>query len=345
MKPYGLVADVHLHEWSAFSSVVDGVNSRLRIILNELTRCAKEVIKQGGDTLIIAGDIFHVRGSLSPRVLNPALDTFREIIGKGVRVYALAGNHDLANRESDWVGSAVSALDLTGVSVINQQKGWLARLDDDGYVRLIPWHSTVAGLKATLESIKPTHDTDLIIHAPVDGVIDGLPSHGLTADWLSGLGYRRVFSGHYHNHKNLTKNVWSIGALTHQTWGDVGNEAGFMIVTPDGPLHFPTKAPRFVDLTDMDQMSKVTGNYVRLRASIKDAKERADLRQQLLDAGALDAIVVPMVKQSAATQRTATTPAGASMSTFIGDFIREKHPDPAHQTKLTELCLNFLTEV
>ena len=64
-KPYGLVADVHCHAWSAFSRIEeDGVNSRLRIILDELLRVGEEVLELGGNKLVIAGDLFHVRGSV-----------------------------------------------------------------------------------------------------------------------------------------------------------------------------------------------------------------------------------------------------------------------------------------
>ena len=94
-KLYGLCADLHLHGWSAFSDTTEhGTNSRLEILLSELLRCATEVIKNGGDTMIVAGDVFHVRGSIAPLVLNPVKDCFKGIIGMGVKVILLAGNHD-----------------------------------------------------------------------------------------------------------------------------------------------------------------------------------------------------------------------------------------------------------
>ena len=110
MKPYGLMADLHLHNWNAFASVGEsGVNARLQLLLNEIRRCADEVKKAGGDTIVIAGDVFHVRGSIAPSVLNPTLDTLRHLISGGIRFVILAGNHDLEGKESNRIGSAITA--------------------------------------------------------------------------------------------------------------------------------------------------------------------------------------------------------------------------------------------
>ncbi len=72
MKPYGLISDCHFFNWSAFSSVdADGRNTRLMGLLNEVKRCAQEVLAAGGDTIYIAGDVFHVRGNIAPYRVEP----------------------------------------------------------------------------------------------------------------------------------------------------------------------------------------------------------------------------------------------------------------------------------
>ena len=59
---YVQLSDLHFHNWSAFAKTNDdGVNSRLRIILNETIRAAhklKELRKAKGGTMVLGGDLF-----------------------------------------------------------------------------------------------------------------------------------------------------------------------------------------------------------------------------------------------------------------------------------------------
>ena len=90
---YGIISDTHCHNWSTFATVgVDGVNTRLSIILKEIKRAAEEVKKAGGKRLFHAGDLFHVRGSVAPSVLNPTLKYFEQIIEMGVEPVIICGN-------------------------------------------------------------------------------------------------------------------------------------------------------------------------------------------------------------------------------------------------------------
>src|SRR3569833_3315235 len=121
MKPYGVMSDTHNHGWSAFATVLpSGVNSRLQIILDETWRCAQEIKKAGGDTLYHGGDLFHVRGSIAPSVLNPTTDCYRAIIEDGIQVVIDAGNHDLEGKEAARVSSAITALEGVGCKVVNK---------------------------------------------------------------------------------------------------------------------------------------------------------------------------------------------------------------------------------
>lgn len=82
---YGVISDTHCHNWTTFGSTdANGVNTRLKIILNEITRAAEEVQAAGGTHLFHAGDLFHVRGSVAPSVLNPTLKCFKDIVNMGI---------------------------------------------------------------------------------------------------------------------------------------------------------------------------------------------------------------------------------------------------------------------
>src|SRR5690606_5731344 len=108
---YGVVSDLHCHKWTAFSvPSTDGVNSRLRIILDNLLRAARELAARSIGHMVITGDIFHVRGSLDPEVLNPTQEVFRQILDMGISIHMIPGNHDLAGKETTQLGSSIQTL-------------------------------------------------------------------------------------------------------------------------------------------------------------------------------------------------------------------------------------------
>jgi hypothetical protein len=205
----------------------------------------------------------------------------------------------------------------------------------------MPWHDSVADLKERLQKLPDyinghsgckargiTHDqVDLIIHAPINGVIMGIPDHGLEPQWLADLGFKRVFGGHYHNHKSFCDGkVFSIGALAHHTWSDVGSLAGFLIVHDDRVEHVESELPKFVDLEagDTDHIGiKVKGNYVRAKLNSSKVEDLNAVRKLLEDAGAKGVTIVS-VKQPVQTRTGATVQAGASIQQSVSDFIKTK---------------------
>ena len=115
---------------------------------------------------------------------------------------------------------------------------------------IIPWIASIAKLKEAIEYVAPADrpGCDLLLHAPLDNVIPGIPDHGLEPSYLASLGFRRVFCGHYHHHAEPAPNVFSIGSLTGQTWSDIGAKAGFLIVTETEVNWRSTHAPSFVEI-------------------------------------------------------------------------------------------------
>lgn len=332
MKPYGIISDTHNHAWSAFASTNErGINTRLQMTLDETRRAGEAVLAAGGDTLFHGGDLFHVRGSIAPSVLNPTKDLYKELIGKGLNIVLLTGNHDLEGRDTSRIGSAVTALEDVGCKVVSTVEDG-KRVSES--VALIPWIQDVEKLKETIQKVYddagPIGPLDLIIHAPVDGVIPGLPDHGLSYAWLGKVGFRRVFSGHYHHFKDFGNGVYSIGALTHQNWGDIGSKAGFLIVSDDGVKWHSTRAPAFVQIdasTNTEEIPLIVdGNYVRAKLNTGKQHEIEAMRQHLLDCGALGVVILSQKEAPSAGTRTgaaaATVKAGASIEASVADFVK-----------------------
>lgn len=338
------MADLHLHPWSSFSTTdASGVNSRLLELLAEIYRGAATVKKAGGRKVVMAGDIFHVRGSVSPTVLNATKDMLAKCNDDfGTEFIIIPGNHDLEGKESTRLGSAVTALESIHVTVRNETYS-----DDQLRAVLFPWFESVSKLKAELETWKPGPGVcrDAIIHAPIDGVIPGLPMHGLDPEYLAGLGYRRVFAGHYHNHKQMHPGVamgdpatdsrfygevYSIGALAHRTWSDVGTRAGFLMVYPDRVDWMKSHLPEFVDLTRLVDLEPdeiplmVDKNYVRVRVEASKVKDVEAARAELIKMGAAGVLVQTQPKPAAETAREGapSVKSGASLEVSVGEFVK-----------------------
>jgi DNA repair exonuclease SbcCD nuclease subunit len=284
--PYLIVSDLHLHNWQAFSDIQqDGINSRLAGLMSELLRSAAELKKRGGARMYVAGDVFHVRGSIAPSVLNPVIETFKTIISTGIEVRMIAGNHDLEGKNSTKLGSAITALEGIGVSVCHESDVF-----EDDKVVMVPWYDKLDDLRKEIEGmVKYGEDRemyyDLIIHAPLNGVITGLPDHGLSTEEISKWGFKRVFAGHHHNHKDCGSGVYSIGALAHHTWSDVNSKAGFVIVDDD--VHWmKSHLSEFVDIhaemSESDAELAAEGNFVRVKVIDTKATTVESIRDWML---------------------------------------------------------------
>lgn len=349
MKPYALVSDEHFHLWSSFATTLpSGINSRLHASLQELVRCSMELRKVGGTMIRNAGDTYHQRGNLSPEVMNPVMDTHVALIAAGFQFDILAGNHDLAGKDSTRLGSAITSLEGLGCRVVNEPM-----ICHDSKVVMIPWMSDIEALKKVIEVQDVTGlykcEFDLIIHAPIDGVIPGLPDHGLTADWLGKQGFKRVFSGHYHCFKDFGNGVYSIGSTSHLTWSDVGSKAGFLIVHEDRVEWFKSHTPEFIDLTeDMnpdDVPLIVDGNYVRAKVTTSKVKEINELREWLVKCGA-KGVVIQSVKEPTRVRTgevAHSIKAGGSIEASIAEYVKLQSFDNAAQVQIE--CQRILAEM
>lgn len=350
---YVLLSDIHFNSWSAFSTTNEkGINSRLVIIIKELIRAAKEQSAKsakddgtGDRVMIIAGDVFHVRGKLEPSVLNPVIDTFKHITTTmGFQVYILAGNHDLENDVCTEVSSAITALRMPGVHIVNNPK-YFPEID----VVMIPWRKSLSDLRADIENANQFKNADLVIHAPLNGVIQGMPENGLTPVELMKYDFNRVFCGHYHNHKNFDNRVFSIGATTQQTWGDVGSKAGFLLVSENLVEFRASHAPKFIDIDDdnyKDAPLICEGNYVRVKVRKTSSEDVEGARSELMDFGALNVVVTQINDSIVAERRDGSVKTtGVTIEQTIADFVVAKELAPCGEGALVNLCIDILESV
>lgn len=282
-----IISDTHLHNWTQFSTIdKNGVNSRLKIILKEMYSVAEKAKEAGCEALVHCGDLFHVKGKVDTSVLVPTtflLEKINSLFPKGIVL--ITGNHDIDFSEnSNVAGNSLFIPKLQKV-VSKVENGRLLASDDD--ILFIAWHKDIDTWKSVFEKAIEAHQPRFVFtHAPIDGAVKGVPAHGLTQEYLDSIGFKgKIFAGHYHNHKRISEQLISVGALCHHSWSDVGSKAGFVILdTETGEWEFREgKAPKFVDLEGVQEpeekmKSLISGNYVRLTTDkeIKDAKEIRD---------------------------------------------------------------------
>ncbi|WP_297478279.1 metallophosphoesterase [Ferrovum sp.] len=349
-KPYGIVSDQHFHNWSAFSSVKEcGINSRLNEQLAELRRCADETRKVGGNLIINAGDTFHIRGNLPPSVLNPVLDLHKELIREGFDILVLAGNHDAENKEVTRLSSAVTALESVGCKVFNETTFFSGSETSYTGFWFIPWQQNIEKLKEEIEKISSdglTNKRTLIIHAPVDDVIVGIPNHGLNSSYLAKFNFNKVFSGHFHHYKDFGNGVYSIGSTTHHTWSDVNTKAGFLVVDGEDVKWFKSHAPEFVEIdsaTDPAEIPMIVdGNYVRIKTSATDITEIEGIRELLIDNGAKGVTIISQREASVSPRGTASVASGMSLEASVSDYVSKGGFDDPKA--LEGLCVSILSK-
>lgn len=341
---YGIASDIHLHNWSAFHKVLPtGENDRLMISLNALHSMATFLHDRDMKRLYIAGDLFHVRGKITPSVLNPTLKVFAEIV-KLVEVRIIPGNHDLESDDSQELTNATQALQALGCVVVTEPTYFE---DDD--VFMVPWEPSLSELKKTLKQGQADHSPETaIIHAPLNGVIPGIPDHGLEAKELSGLGYKFIFCGHYHNYVDFGNGVFSIGALTHLTWNDVNTIAGYLIIDADREVHqYETNAPRFVDYDESlsnEQAAKLcAGNYVRVKLGEASEKEIQVIRELVQSEYEARGVTVHAQPKRTTTARKATITAGASLGASVNEYI-EHSETSVDKDLLSRECETIMAE-
>ncbi|MEQ4626754.1 metallophosphoesterase family protein [Providencia manganoxydans] len=350
---YGLISDTHYHIWDAFSKTShDGMNSRLKIQLDATKEAAIAAKNAGAKALFHGGDVFHVRGSIAPTVLHYTSELYDWIINTlGLDMYILAGNHDLETNDSVFAANASASFTKIGAHIICSQTP--QTFDIGGVkVHMVSWYNDHKSLLNTIKELSktldPTVPNDLIIHTSINKAIPGMPDVGMEAEEFKGLGFRYVLSGHYHNHKEVIPGVISIGALTHQNWGDIGTTAGYMLIHEDGKYsQHETKAPKFIEIEeDMDE-SLIKGNYVRIRAVIEGDEEGKKIEDMVRLLGAIG-VARNFTKRSSlvgASTATAGTAKIDSLKESVSNYclLLSKSDPSIDVTKLTAACEDILS--
>jgi DNA repair exonuclease SbcCD nuclease subunit len=248
MPKFLFTADIHAHNWTQFSHVLDdGVNSRLSDCVSVIGQFADVARQHKCDAAFILGDIFHSRTKLDVDVVSLIYGAIADLC-KSVPTYLLVGNHDCHAHGTDT--HSLCMFRKVAAAVIDKPMAFSV---SGVPFAAIPWRSSVDQLIAELADIT-TPTTFLLLHQGVNGAVVGPYSHALESRFTTSHVpecVQYVLLGDYHKRQTFgpRKNWQYVGSPMQLNFGEAGEFKAFTLANvKGGSVEFydiPTTAPRF----------------------------------------------------------------------------------------------------
>lgn len=284
-----IASDLHAHTWTRFSKMLPtGVNSRFQDLLNVLDQIEWCLDEYHPSTLILLGDLTHLRYFVRYSVLNPLAAKLAHLRTKVKDLIIIPGNHDI---EAEGVHS-LSIFQHMDITVLDTPS-W-RHVDGLGWVYFVPYMHY--GVAEAMDQPPPMGARGLpagaMLHYALDGkVLDSeyrLPSPLTLAHTHE---FDRLWLGHVHSPgiENNGATVY-VGAPMHFDFGDVGDRFAWLV---DHETSQPIKltAPKFITAA-YPRVAEPESPNDFLRVLGVPRAMLQDVRQSALDLGWADAVCV-----------------------------------------------------
>lgn len=271
-------SDLHLNEWRYGSSLTEsGYNTRLsaqvKSAYNMLNYCHHRGIKH----IAFCGDFFHTHSNVSTQALQAANSILTTIRYHDFEALFLVGNHDMSDKRGK-----IHSLDLFR----NYGEVAIGELHMDFSGMPVHAHAYTEDEDTLKRFLDSTEDGSLVfMHQGVSGVemgsgwvINEILKPEMVPDRVN-----MAFTGHYHQHKEVSENLTVVGSFTAQTWADVNEEKGFLIYDTESKevehiaLHVH---PRFIEIEYGDEVKDgwLSHDFLRVKCDnwdqVEDFKKR-----------------------------------------------------------------------
>lgn len=252
--------------------------------------------------VVFGGDLLHRRGSLPTDAvvaIKNELAKFREY---GIDIVGIPGNHDYADR----AGDIHSLQFLHDCMVVLDKPGEYCDIRQDLRIIAVPYTDKLEDAKAYLKEAHANVSSDrqnlLLVHLGMQGARVGsdyvlVADSDIQVDDVDADLFDLCLFGHYHQHQQLFKNGWYIGATYQHNWGDANTSRGFLHVRmEDGNVsfdHVETQAARrfYVLSADDTEHSPRPGDFVKYKLSANEIED--EVRAKYESAGAVVSVVDP----------------------------------------------------
>lgn len=268
------ITDLHYHEWQEFSTLKDGINSRLLDIDSVLREATSYATLLNINQLFILGDVFHKRGTISTIAAHVFNNTITDFINKDQKnkVHILVGNHDQA---------VVSGL-YHSLSSFNRERVYVydsptyIRLNEDINCLMIPYLHDYNHIQKLIDNDR---SADFIFgHFGVKGAAlintDFRDPSGIDLSNINNPNLKGIFLGHYHTPQKLDFDIptYYVGSPLHHTFNDEGLIKSIMLLDlyPQHYSRIKTTYNKFITITENDVGRLNTTDCFRLRLSNKN---------------------------------------------------------------------------
>lgn len=346
-----IVGDVHLHNWPAFSDPTGkpGVNTRAQLVLNCVSKAVEIANTHRCEKLVFLGDIFETH---KPSIqLQSALADILYCYG-GTTVMVL-GNHDRTSMNAEDHALAMFKW-VRGV--------WIATAPTRALdMVLIPWSTSrpTVELDKLMEGRDLSKPLVLCLHAGLYDKIEGFrPEQGDTkahdaievnelVDVCRKYNIRRVFSGHWHAHREYTDGpeltITQLGALVPSGFNNAESPSRYgncVIVNDDLTYErVSIPGPRFLrdktiaGMRDQIISANLTGHdhlYASIKPPIFELPKVRDALTTWLGMGDIKGFVVEPSLESVrdAADQIRQSISRDSAENAITDFIADSAPNP-----------------
>lgn len=283
-------SDHHAHPfpYGAKEVLHNGVltNSRLLESCAVLEQMRKYSELRGIETVVFCGDLFHTREAVSTDAYNLTLEQLSNFLFCR-NAYFLVGNHDCFDRAGKvhalegfkyWTAGP-TIMDWNAKSLIQEH---MSPHGDVYTLCFVPYTENRQFAVDTIQRLAKTktHGPKLLFaHLGMQGAKVGsdyvLVNDGdISVDDVPYDQFTGCLFGHYHQHQQLFKNGWYVGASHSHTWGDVNAKRGFLhvrVYVDHIDFDFiESDAPRFLALREED----VAETVIREKDFVKVFTER-----------------------------------------------------------------------
>lgn len=252
-----VASDIHLHAYTDFAVVKDGMNSRLLDGLNVIRQMKDYCLENDVPLLIIDGDVFQDRLNIEADVLYHVYKVFEEVKDAGIEILINTGNHD----QHDKAGNIYSTVTLSRLATVVHEP-YIFEYDSTNFYT-IPFAYDVSTVKQNIKEYARVANSQkdkehvLLLHQGVDGAFVGafdfVMKENLTIKDVMSQHFDWVILGHYHKHQHLNSNTLYTGSPMQLNYGERGKASGFLHFNNEfekGYQFIKTNTPRFIEVED-----------------------------------------------------------------------------------------------
>lgn len=224
-------------------------------------------------TVFDLGDTFDRRKYINYNILSRSTKyLFQPMVDRGIDVHIIAGNHDVAYKDTNDVNSPDLLLKKFGFNCYQEA----SEKEFDGLkVAFLPWINS-GNYHSSMQFINQTDAHFLFAHLDIAGFEmnkgGAASTHGFDKNIFSK--FDTVISGHFHT-KSKQGNIFYLGTAYEMTWADYNDPKGFHIFDTETKtfewIHNPNTLFKKIYYTDKDvsleqilDVENVEGTYVKV---------------------------------------------------------------------------------